>query len=114
VLPDKVFRELIVNACVHRNYSIVGSRIRILMYNERLEFISPGRLPNPVTVEKLKSGVSYAANPVIVKFMDNLRYLDRLGRGFPMIYREMKKLGLDVAVRELGEELRVVLSLRSL
>jgi ATP-dependent DNA helicase RecG len=114
VLPDKVFRELIVNACVHRNYSIVGSRIRILMYNDRLEFISPGRLPNTVTVEKLKSGVSYAANPVIVKFMDNLRYLDRLGRGFPMIYREMKKLGLDVAVRELGEELRVVLSLRSL
>jgi ATP-dependent DNA helicase RecG len=109
--PDKVFREAIVNACVHRNYSIVGSRIRILMFDDRLEFISPGRLPNTVTVEKLRSGVSYASNPVIVKFMDNLRYVDRLGRGFPMIYGEMKKLGLGVSVRELGEELRVVLSL---
>jgi ATP-dependent DNA helicase RecG len=111
ILPDKVFREVIVNACVHRNYSIVGSRIRILMFDNRIEFISPGRLPNTVTVEKLQSGVSYSANPVIVKFMDNLRYVDRLGRGFPMIYREMKKIGLDVSVRELGEELRVVLSL---
>lgn len=108
---DKVFREVIVNACVHRNYSIAGSRIRILMFDDRLEFISPGRLPNTVTVEKLWSGVSYASNPVIVKFMDNLRYMDRLGRGFPMIYREMKALGLNVSVREFGEELRVVLSL---
>ncbi|MFA6062333.1 MAG: RNA-binding domain-containing protein [Gallionella sp.] len=111
VFPDKIFRELIVNACVHRNYSIVGSRIRILMYDDRLEFISPGRLPNTVTIEKLRSGVSYASNPVIVKFMDNLRYMDRLGRGFPMIYREMQKLGLSISVRELGEELRVVLAL---
>lgn len=111
IFPDKLFREVIVNACVHRNYSIVGSRIRILMFDDRLEFISPGRLPNTVTVAKLRSGVSYSANPVIVKFMDNMRYLDRLGRGFPMIYREMQKLGLGVSVRELGEELRVVLSL---
>lgn len=111
VFPDKLFREVIVNACVHRNYSIVGSRIRILMFDDRLEFISPGRLPNTVTIEKLRSGVSYAANPVIVKFMDNMRYVDRLGRGFPMIYREMKKLGLGVSVCEFGEELRVVLSL---
>ena len=109
--PVKVFREVIVNASVHRNYSIVGSRIRILMYDDRIEFISPGRLPNTVTVEKLRSGVSYSTNPVIVKFMDNLRYVDRLGRGFPMIYGEMRKLGLVVSVRELGEELRVVLSL---
>ena len=50
--PDKVFRELLVNACVHRNYSIHGSRIRILQFDDRIEFISPGRLPNTVTIEK--------------------------------------------------------------
>lgn len=109
--PDKVLREMVVNACVHRNYAIAGSRIRILMYAGRLECISPGRLPNTVTVEKLRSGVSYFPNPVLVKFMDNLRYIDRLGRGFPMIYREMQQLGKDVRVYELGEELRVVLPL---
>lgn len=111
VLPEKVFREVIVNASVHRNYAITGSQIRITMFDNRIEFISPGRLPNTVTVEKLRSGVSYATNPVLVKFMDNLRYMDRLGRGFPMIYREMQKLGLEVLVQELGEELRVTLAL---
>jgi ATP-dependent DNA helicase RecG len=77
--PDKVFREVVVNACVHRNYAITGSQIRICMFDNRIECISPGRLPNTVTVEKLRSGVSYATNPVLVKFMDNLRYIDRLG-----------------------------------
>lgn len=109
--PDKVLREMVVNACVHRNYSISGSRIRIFMFEDRIECISPGRLPNTVTVEKLRSGVSYAANPVLLKFMDNLRYIDRLGRGFPMIFREMQQLGKAVDVYEFGEELRVVLPL---
>lgn len=110
-LPEKVLREVIVNASVHRNYAISGSQIRINMFENRIEFISPGRLPNTVTVEKLRTGVSYASNPVLVKFMDNLRYMDRLGRGFPMIYREMQKRGLEVTVQELGEELRVTLAL---
>ena len=107
--PDKVFRELIVNACVHRNYSIFGSRIRIFMFDDRLEFISPGRLPNTVTPDKLKSGVSYAVNPVIVKFMENLKYIDKLGRGLPRVYREAMKRGREVLFEEIGEEFKVSL-----
>jgi len=85
---DFVFKELITNACVHRNYSISGSSIRIFMFSDRIEFISPGRLPNTVTIEKLKAGVSYAINPVIVKFMENMRFIDKIGRGLPMVYKE--------------------------
>ena len=59
--PDKVFREIIVNACLHRNYAIVGSRIRVFLFDDRLEVRSPGRLPNTVTIEKMKNGVSYGA-----------------------------------------------------
>lgn len=109
--PDRVLREMIVNACVHRNYGITGARIRLFIYDDRIECISPGRLPNSVTVEKLRFGVSHASNPVLLKFMDNLRYIDRLGRGFPMIFREMEKLGKTVEVVEFGEELRVIISL---
>lgn len=109
--PDRVFRELIVNACVHRNYSIQGSRIRIFMFNNRLEFISPGRLPNTITPDKLKSGVSYAVNPIIVKFMENLRYMDKLGRGLPLVYREAIKQGKRVVFEEIGEEFKVSLFL---
>lgn len=109
LFPDKVLRELLVNAVVHRNYAIVGSRIRILHFADRLEFISPGRLPNTVTIEKLKSGVSYAVNPVIVKFMENMRFIDKLGRGIPMVVQTLKKLDLVPSFAETGEEFRVVL-----
>ena len=107
--PDKVFRELIVNACIHRNYSIFGSRIRIFMFDDRIEFMSPGKLPNTVTTDKLKSGVSYAVNPVIVKFMENLKYIDKLGRGLPMVYREAMKRGREILFEEIGEEFKVSL-----
>ncbi len=107
--PEKVFRELLVNACVHRNYAIFGSKIRVFMYNDRMEFISPGRLPNTVTVEKLKAGVSYATNPVIVKFMENLRFIDRLGRGLPMVFQEMQRSGGEAVFKEIGEEFKATL-----
>ncbi len=109
IFSDKVFRELLTNACVHRNYAIRGSQIRVFMFTDRLEFRSPGRLPNTITVEKLKVGVSYAVNPILVKFMENLRYLERLGRGLPMVYRESVKHGKQVEFKEVGEEFWVTL-----
>jgi ATP-dependent DNA helicase RecG len=109
--PEKIFRELLVNAVVHRNYSISGSRVRIQQFSDRIEFISPGRLPNSVTIEKLSLGVSYAVNPVILKFMENQRYIDKLGRGLPMVYNAAKKLGKRALFEEYGEEFKVVLPL---
>ncbi|MGK5091523.1 RNA-binding domain-containing protein [Deltaproteobacteria bacterium TL4] len=109
VYEDKIFRELLTNACVHRNYSITGSMIRVFMFQNRIEFISPGRLPNTISIEKLKVGVSYAINPVILKFMDNLRYMDHLGRGLPMVYRASLQRGTPAEFKELGEEFRVIL-----
>jgi len=109
--PDKVFRELVVNACVHRNYAISGSRIRIFMFTNRIEFMSPGRLPNTVTIEKLSYGVSYSINPVIVKFMENLRYIDKLGRGLPMVCKIAKDNHKKIKFEEIGEEFKVTLEL---
>jgi ATP-dependent DNA helicase RecG len=110
IYADRVFRELLTNACVHRNYAIRGSQIRVFMFDDRLEFKSPGRLPNTITVEKLKVGVSYAVNPILVKFMENLRYIDRLGRGLPMVYRETVKQKQSVEFKEVGDEFWVILS----
>ena len=109
--PDKVFRELVVNACCHRNYSIKGSRIRIFLFDNRLEVISPGKLPNTVNIEKLRAGVSYAVNPVILKFLENLNYIDKLGRGLPMVCREAGIMNKRVEFQEIGEEFKVILFL---
>lgn len=107
--PDKVFRELLVNATVHRNYSVVGSQIRVFMFNDRIEFISPGRLPNTVSIEKLSVGTSFARNPLLVRLMENLGYMDKLGRGLPMVCQEAKKLNQNVKFEDSGEEFRVTL-----
>lgn len=109
--PEKVYRELIVNACCHRNYSITGSAIRVFLFTDRLEVISPGKLPNTVTVEKLKAGVSYATNPAIVKFMENMNYIDKLGRGLPMVWQEAQKLQKQVTFEEIGEEFKVTVGI---
>lgn len=103
--PTLVLREAIVNAIVHRNYSITGSKIRIFMFEDRIEFHSPGKLPNTVTIEKMKIGVSYARNPFLVKYMENMRYIDQLGRGVPMIIKTMKDTGAkEPELKEIGEE----------
>ena len=90
-LPRKVLREALVNAVTHRDYSLQG-RIRFFQFENRLEVNSPGGLPNSVTIEKMKASYSIHRNPLIVKFMENLRYLDGLGRGVPLIFREMRRL----------------------
>lgn len=109
--PDKVFRELLVNAVVHRNYSITGSQIRVFLFQDRLQVISPGRLPNTVSIEKLAVGTSFARNPLLVRLMENLGYMDKLGRGLPMVCQEAKKLGKRIDFEESGEEFRVTLAL---
>jgi len=111
VYPEKVFREILTNALVHRNYSITGSKIRVFLFNNRLEVISPGRLPNTITIEKLRYGVSFAVNPVIVKFMENLNYIDQLGRGLPMVFHEATTHGKTVEFEEFGEEFKVILEI---
>jgi ATP-dependent DNA helicase RecG len=103
--PFLVLREAIVNCLVHRNYSIIGSKIRVFMFDDRIEFHSPGRLPNTVTIDKMKVGVSYARNSFLVKYMENLRYIDQLGRGIPMIIKNMTALGAkEPLLKEEGEE----------
>ena len=103
--PKVVLREALVNSLVHRNYSIYGSKIRIFMFNDRIEFRSPGRLPNTVTTEKMKVGVSFARNPFLVKYMENMRYIDQLGRGIPMIIKKMKSItDIEPKLEEVGEE----------
>ena len=102
---DKVFRELIVNAVCHRNYSILGSRIRVLIMNDRYELRSPGRLPNTITIENVKTGASYLRNQLIFKFLNHYGYIENIGRGIPMCIREsLKYSGKPIDIAEEGEE----------
>lgn len=79
--PDAVIREAMVNALVHRDYSIAGSDIMLAIYADRLEIQSPGRLPNTVTLEGMKAGMRYARNQTLVNVMRDYRYVDFRGMG---------------------------------
>lgn len=79
--PESVIRETVVNALVHRDYSIAGADVMLIIYSDRLEIRSPGGLPNTVTVEGMKSGFRYARNQTLVNIMRDYRYVDNRGMG---------------------------------
>jgi len=107
---DRVVREAIVNSVAHRNYAITGSRIRILIFDDRLEVRSPGRLPNTVTLESIRYGVSFIRNQFIVRLLSQYRYIDVLGRGIPMMIRLSRGYcDREPKFEEIGEEFRVTL-----
>ncbi len=64
-IPLLVFEELLVNALVHRDY-LVSAPIRLFVFENRIEIVSPGHLPDNLTVEKIRAGNSNIRNPIIV------------------------------------------------
>lgn len=66
-IPNIVLEELIVNALIHRNY-FINAPIRLFVFDDRVEIISPGRLPNNLTIDNIKSGNSNIRNDVITSF----------------------------------------------
>ncbi len=91
--PLPVVREAIVNAIAHRDYSIRGEGIRLLMFNDRLEVYSPGRLPGHVTLANLKDE-RYSRNEAIVAVLTDLGYIERLGYGIDRMIAAMQEAGL--------------------
>ena len=81
VLPLDAVRESVVNAAAHRDYTIVGTDIEVSLYRDRLEVISPGRLPNGVTVEKMKEGLRVARNELLKEILRDYGYVEHLGMG---------------------------------
>lgn len=79
--PEEAVREAVVNALVHRDYSIVGTDIMLLIFSDRLEVVSPGRLPNTVTPEGMRMGMRYARNQNLVNVMRDYGYVDARGMG---------------------------------
>lgn len=84
-LPLKAVREVVVNAVVHRDYLVAGSDIELTLYPDRLEVISPGRLPNGVTTEGMRLGVRAARNQLLKDTLRDYGLLEHRGLGIPRI-----------------------------
>lgn len=92
--PEFAWLEGIVNAVVHRDYSVTGDCIKIFMYDDRLEIFSPGKLPNMVTIENLMY-TRFSRNPRIARLMSDLGYVKELNEGVKRIYEEMEDFFLE-------------------
>ncbi len=111
-IPDRVERyqfsiraifEAIVNAVAHRDYSIYGSKIRMFLFDDRLEIYSPGSLPNTISLESIELRQS-TRNELITSLLADCpvsyservggrkRYMEKRGDGVPIIIRESMEL----------------------
>ncbi len=78
--PPEVIRELLVNAFAHRDWTRQGD-CRLIDYRDRLEVVSPGALPNGMTIEKMKGGQQARRNANIVRILRDYGIMDDRGMG---------------------------------
>ena len=90
--PDFAWREVIVNAIAHRDYSITGTAIQVRLFDDRLEVESPSGLPGIVTVENIRQR-HFSRNPHVVNALRTWRYMEELGFGMDRVFREMEAAG---------------------
>ncbi len=79
-VPRLVLEELLINALIHRDY-LINSVIRIFIFENRIELINPGKLPNNLDVAKIKMGVSIPRNPTMHTFAGELLPYRGIGTG---------------------------------
>ena len=107
--PEFAWFEGVVNALTHRNYSIRGEYIRFIMFDDRIEIQSPGRLPNIVTIENILTQ-RYSRNPRIARVLSEFGWVKEMNEGVKRIYSEMEKFFLKKPVySEPGNNVLLVL-----
>lgn len=92
--PEFAWLEGIVNAVTHREYGLSGSYIRITMFDDRLEILSPGKLPNLVTIDNIKE-TRYSRNPRIARVLTDFGWVRELNEGVKRIYADMNEFFLE-------------------
>jgi len=81
--PLETMREAVVNAVAHRDYTIGVTDIELSIYADRIEVVSPGRLPNTVTVDKMRAGYRASRNELVKEVLRDYRYIEATGLGVP-------------------------------
>lgn len=92
-IPIETIEELLVNTLVHRDY-FIHSSIKVFIFDNRIEIVSPGKLPNTLTIENIKAGTSIPRNPIL---FSNVRYIlpfVGVGSGIPRAFENSPDLDL--------------------
>lgn len=110
--PEFAWFEGLVNAVTHRNYAYSGDYIRVMMYDDHLEILSPGKLPNIVTLENMRH-TRWSRNPIIARTLVEFGWVRELNEGVQRIYDEMASFFLNDPVFSEPNDSSVLLTLEN-
>lgn len=79
-VPEIVFEELLVNAFIHRDY-FTSASIRLMVFADRIEIISPGHLPDNLSVDTIRHGITNRRNPTLTEHATHILPYRGLGSG---------------------------------
>lgn len=105
-IGEQALEESLVNALLHRDYS-KNAVVRLLIFSDRVEIVSPGSLPNHLTVENVKNGNSVMRNPLLASFGTKMMPYSGIGSGVPRVYKTHPNTELVNDME--GEQFKVIL-----
>ena len=86
-IPEKALREAICNCYCHRDWTLSGD-IKVEVYDDRSMIFSPGSIPNGLTLENIKNGMTAKRNQIIVSVLDKLEYIENYASGVRRIFKD--------------------------
>ena len=102
--PKSAVREGLINALVHRDYSIYSGTLRLEISNQELSITSTGGLPDGLTEAEMAQGrISVLRNPDIANYLSIRKYMEGVGRGIVKIKKACEEYGLPPPIWECGE-----------
>ena len=108
--PTFAIREILVNSVVHCDYSLMGMRVMIAIFADRMEIQSPGILPLGMTIEDFKAGLSRIRNRVIARTFRELGMMEEWGSGYKRVVDFCRQNGYPQPEwQEIGPALRVTI-----
>ena len=93
-VPEDAWLEGVVNAAIHRSYSLGGDHIRVDIFDDRIEVESPGRFPGLISLTDPLHATRFARNPRIARVCSDLAFGQELGEGIRRMFQEMRSAGL--------------------
>ena len=85
-IPEACLVEVLVNALLHRDY-FINATIKVFIFEHRVEIRSPGKLPNSLSIPKIRSGLSIHRNPILSSLGQYLLPYSGLGSGIQRVER---------------------------
>lgn len=106
--PLEAIREAIANAIIHRDYSILGSDIKVAIFDDMLEITSPGPLPDTLALEELGTGRSEIRNRILAPIFKDLKLIEAWGTGIQRMKSELASYPeIELILREAGYTFQV-------